>query len=96
MGRHVLWQQSPSSARFARSRSSLIPAIRVIFAASVRPRRPRRTGALRFSNEDASGRFDAEYADTGEPYLGHEYLVNGVKCYADKARFGGIVIEAMV
>jgi hypothetical protein len=51
--------------------------------------------ALRFSNEDASGGFVAEYADTGEPYLGHECFVNGVKCYADEARFGGIVIEAM-
>ncbi len=51
---------------------------------------------LKFSNEDASGGFIAVYADTDEPYdHGHECFVNGVKCYADEARFGGIVIETV-
>jgi hypothetical protein len=50
---------------------------------------------LRFSNEGLSGGFVAEYTDTGEPYLGHECFVGGVKCYADEARFGGIVIEVV-
>lgn len=37
--------------------------------------------------------FVAEYADTGEEYQGHDCFIDGVKCHADEARFGGIVIE---
>lgn len=49
---------------------------------------------LAFSNVDLSGGFIATFVDTGEEYEGHECFVDGVKCHADEARFGGIVIEA--
>ncbi len=49
---------------------------------------------LAFSNEGLSGGFVAEYAATGEVYASHECFISGVKCHADEARFGGIVIEA--
>jgi hypothetical protein len=48
---------------------------------------------LQFSNVDISGGFTAEYADTGETYASHECFIGGIACYADEARFGGIVIE---
>jgi hypothetical protein len=35
----------------------------------------------------------AVVTETGEPYDSHLCLINGVPCYADEARFGGIVIE---
>lgn len=50
--------------------------------------------ALSFSNIDFSGGFAARYADTGEKRDSHDCLVNGVKCRAGEARFGGIVIQA--
>jgi hypothetical protein len=49
---------------------------------------------LKFSNIDTTGGFIAEYADTGESYpLNHECYVDGIQCYADEHRFGGIVIQ---
>jgi hypothetical protein len=42
-----------------------------------------------------SGGFAARYADTGEEYASHECFVDGIKCHADEARFGGIVIAAV-
>lgn len=51
--------------------------------------------ALVFFNIDMSGGYRAEYADTREPYDAHECVVRGVRCYADEARLGGIVIQAM-
>lgn len=50
---------------------------------------------LSFSNVSLSGGFVARYADTGEQYSSHECFVGKVKCRADEARFGGIVIEAV-
>ena len=50
---------------------------------------------LDFSNVDISGGFVARYSDTGELYLHHECFIDAVKCHADEARFGGIVIEAV-
>jgi hypothetical protein len=50
---------------------------------------------LEFSNVSMSGGFAARYADTGEEYASHECFVDGVKCHADEARFGGIVIEVV-
>ena len=49
---------------------------------------------LAFSNADLSGGFIATFVDTGEEYESHECFVDGVKCHADEAHFGGIVIEA--
>ena len=48
---------------------------------------------LKFSNIDLTGGFIAEYADTGESYPSHECYVDGIPCYADEGRFGGIVIQ---
>jgi hypothetical protein len=49
---------------------------------------------LEFGNNDSSGGFAGIYADTGERYQSHRCLINGIECFADEARFGGIVIEA--
>lgn len=50
--------------------------------------------SLTFANAHLSGGFVARYADTGEGYPSHECFVDGVKCHADEAYLGGIVIEA--
>lgn len=49
---------------------------------------------LALFNTDFGGGFAARYADTDEPYPDHLCIVDGVRCRADEARFGGIVIEA--
>jgi hypothetical protein len=49
--------------------------------------------SLKFSNIDMTGGFIAQYADTGEPYDGHECYVYGIRCHADEGHFGGIVIQ---
>ena len=51
--------------------------------------------ALKFYNLSLSGGFGASYADTGEPYDSHDCFIDGIKCRADEARFGGIVIEVV-
>lgn len=48
---------------------------------------------LRFQNLSLSGGYAAFYADDQQPYESHECFVNGVRCHADEARFGGIVIQ---
>jgi hypothetical protein len=48
---------------------------------------------LRFFNLSLSGGFGAEYADNGEPYDSSICFIDDVKCFADEARFGGIVIQ---
>ncbi|HNK62672.1 MAG TPA: hypothetical protein PKL78_06550 [Anaerolineales bacterium] len=50
---------------------------------------------LVFFNESISGGFVAKYADTGEPYPGHECYVDGIPCHADEHYFGGIVIQTL-
>ncbi len=52
--------------------------------------------ALTFFNLGIGGGFGAEYTETGKPYLSHDCYIDGVKCFADEARFGGIVIEAIL
>lgn len=49
---------------------------------------------LLFANSDPAGGFAATYAD-GSPYLSHECFIDGVRCHADEARFGGIVIQVI-
>jgi hypothetical protein len=39
------------------------------------------------------GGFAAKYVDDGAEYPGHECYIDGVKCYADEAHFGGVVIQ---
>ena len=43
------------------------------------------------------GGFIAYYADSNqiEIYPSHRCFIDGISCYADEARFGGIVIEAL-
>ena len=48
---------------------------------------------LSFSNIDLSGGFRARYRDNGEIYDSHICYITGIMCYADEARFGGIVVE---
>lgn len=47
---------------------------------------------LLFGNLDINGGFHAVYSDTGERRDSHECYIDGVRCWADEARFGGIVI----
>ena len=50
---------------------------------------------LRFSNvSPLGGGFQAADADTGALRESHLCFVRGVRCWADEARFGGIVIQA--
>jgi hypothetical protein len=48
---------------------------------------------LQFSNVSLSGGFRAVYTDTGEARESHVCFVRGVRCRADEAYFGGIVIR---
>jgi hypothetical protein len=48
---------------------------------------------LGFGNEGVSGGFVAWYADTGENYPGHECFIDGIRCHANDAYLGGIVIQ---
>lgn len=50
---------------------------------------------LAFYNEGLSGGFLARYADDDTPYNGHECFIDGIRCDADEARFGGIVIQVV-
>ncbi|MCK6545864.1 hypothetical protein L6R52_08345 [Myxococcota bacterium] len=47
---------------------------------------------LAFGNAGINGGFVAIYLDTGAPRHSHECYIDGVRCWADEARFGGIVI----
>ncbi|WP_227501459.1 hypothetical protein [Synechocystis sp. PCC 7509] len=48
---------------------------------------------LVFFNQSISGGFGAIVADTKADYLSHICYIEGKKCWADEARFGGIVIQ---
>ena len=48
---------------------------------------------LEFFNVSASGGFVAKYKDNNSKRDSHICFVDGVKCYANEARFGGIVIQ---
>jgi hypothetical protein len=50
---------------------------------------------LEFGNIGIGGGFEARYADTGEEYSSHDCFIGNLKCYADEARFGGIVIQVV-
>ncbi len=50
---------------------------------------------LEFYNVGISGGFEARYVDSGKTRKSHVCYVNGVKCWADEARFGGIVIQTL-
>lgn len=48
---------------------------------------------LNFFNIDLSGGFKAVYIDNGEELHSHICFIEAIKCHADEAKFGGIVIE---
>ena len=49
--------------------------------------------ALVFYNEHIWAGFEAKYAENGELYMRHDCYIDGIKCYAEEAYFGGIVIQ---
>lgn len=49
---------------------------------------------LKLSNAGPTGGYAAAYADNSEVYNSNEVYVDGVACWAEAARFGGIVIQA--
>lgn len=49
---------------------------------------------LIFFNLSMSGGFGAMVADTTQKYPSHICYIAGKKCWANEARFGGIVIQA--
>jgi len=51
--------------------------------------------ALLFYNDHIWAGFGAKYADNGELYASHECYINGIKCYAEEAYLGGIVIQVV-
>ena len=49
---------------------------------------------LKFYNTTMlGGGFAAEYADTNKKRESHICYIDGIKCRADEARFGGIIIQ---
>jgi hypothetical protein len=48
-----------------------------------------------FVNRDITGGIVGYYRDNGEPYHAIDCTVDGVRCLADEARFGGIVVQAV-
>jgi hypothetical protein len=39
------------------------------------------------------GSYTASYVENGEPYLSNECYIDGFRCLAEEARFGGIVVQ---
>jgi hypothetical protein len=51
-----------------------------------------------FQNIDISGGFESIHVGEGNQNIkkqDHVCFVNGIKCWADQARFGGIIIQVM-
>ena len=48
---------------------------------------------LRFYNVSLSGGFVARYADSGRERHSHVCTIDGVRCRADEAHMGGIVVQ---
>lgn len=48
---------------------------------------------VNFFNLDLYGGIGGEYVDTGEAYNKQVCYIDGVKCYAEEGRFGGIVVQ---
>lgn len=51
---------------------------------------------LGIHNFDFSGGYSAKYIDTDESYDSHTCYIVGVECYADEAKFGGIVVQTIL
>ena len=52
---------------------------------------------LQFFNTSLGGGFIAYYADSHqtETHPGHICFIDDIRCYADEARFGGIIIQTL-
>ncbi|MBN1813956.1 MAG: hypothetical protein JXA14_19120 [Anaerolineae bacterium] len=50
---------------------------------------------LRFYNTSLSGGFVARYVDDGADRESHECIIDGVRCWADEAHMGGIVVQVV-
>ena len=50
---------------------------------------------LQFFQSNPDGRYAARYVASGTDYLSHECFVDGTKCWADEARFGGVVVQTV-
>jgi len=50
---------------------------------------------VHFFQSSPDGRYAARYVATGDDYPSHECCVDGVKCWADEARFGGIIVQVI-
>lgn len=48
---------------------------------------------LEFRNTAISGGFEARYAQTQKIRRSHVCFVRGIRCWADEARYGGIVLQ---
>jgi hypothetical protein len=48
---------------------------------------------LEFFNQSMSDGYMARYADSNEEYASHKCFIDDTECYADEAKFGGILIE---
>ena len=48
---------------------------------------------LAFGNTSFGGGFEAEVLETKEISSNHICYIDGIECWADEARFGGIVIQ---
>ena len=48
---------------------------------------------VEFANEDWTGGIVGYYPDTDEDYALTECFIDGIRCSAEEARFGGIVIS---
>lgn len=47
---------------------------------------------LKFSNVALAGGLQANYLDNGAEYKRQICYIDGIRCYADEHRFGGIVV----
>jgi hypothetical protein len=50
---------------------------------------------LEFYNTDLGGGCRAEYVDTKEEYEHDVFYIKRIKCYAQEAHFGGIVVRSV-
>ena len=48
---------------------------------------------LQFTSESVSGGFIATYRDTGAVRESHICYVDGIRCWADEAHMGGIIVS---
>jgi hypothetical protein len=50
---------------------------------------------LRFIISPVTGAFAAAYADTGEPYPGHDCTIDGIPCVADEDYYRDVVVQVV-